>query len=1025
MKQRILSLFLVVCMLVVAVPVFLLPAAAAGETIYEFRSADGDGRMDKNTYGNLLATVRGNTALAALDLDAIPGAPEDLLGWYTWHNAEFVSAAAFAAGIIEAEGTVIFYPVTKTSAIKASQNMPLVDNTTGACTFGGFRGGWLVGRYSSTAFTRYESNNAGILTITTDNWGDGGMYVGAGGNPTGTVILPNFTNPAASAVRYQAIAAGAATLTVPKVTTSQTGSAAVMAIIHNGVYLWPEALAGQSFTTVAAAKASFADTPETDLTLDLTLAIGDTVDVLVKRKDGAAVGTAYVNPIVTYTGDVKTVDFHSIFEQVPGTANFPTIADGVATQTGPWRVGRYNSGTFAAFVDASANSLMKVTGEAEWGAGAMYFNASSGGAGVPYMAILPSGANYTSAVQYTTPSSAVVDITVDVSFVQAGHAYAILHNNEIIWPVSGKTFTSDYVAGDWQLTTEAKAAVPTVTLSGITVAAGDTIAFVADRGTTASSGQGFYGLNMRISGRLLAVGSSAESNLPATAGESGSTVTYPGAWSAVNYENADTITADNARLMNICSGKEFWVDSTGKPGDVSTYRAAAYRDTGHYWGGKVGAIAVKGGAAAGWRYTAEVSGFAQLDFAEFGNYIKDNDGNAIDSASVPKTEYAIYLNGQKVWPADGWYSIADMEANHNYADTVNAAVAASYPNGIYLTTGDHLEVLCKTPSGTNIYGGRGQRFAPRVIVEKKVADPTLEYSARLNDAFSLNFGLTAADARSVRLVYTLDGGDAQTVTCTKDGALFSAATEGVAAAHMTAPLTYTLWGEVEADDGAVSHRLATGETTFAAVMMQYVEAYRDATDAKGKAIYELAVATLNYGAAAQERFNAENTTLPNAGLTEEEKAYAKAGETAGYDQTKDAGATYFFAGASLLLEDTVKLKVFVNAQDGKIAPDGDVYLEYATSADFADAQTVKLVQRGNEGDVKSNAYLKAALTILPDAYAKTYYMRVVDADGKVIGTVLTYSVAAYAERVPGEKTLTDRIMTMGKAAEAYVAATKA
>lgn len=1024
MKQRILSFFLVVCMLVAVVPVFLLPAAATGETIYEFRSADGDGRMDTNTYGTLLTTVTGDAALAALDLNAVPGAPEDLLGWYAWHNAEFVSAAAFVAGIAKADGTVIFYPVTKTSSFSLSQNMPLTDKTAG--TFGGFRGGWVVGRYD-TAFTRYENNNAGILTVTTNNWGDGGIYLGAGGNPTGSMILPNFSqSPSASTVRYQAVAAGEATLTVPKVTTSN-GSAAIMAVMHNGVYLWPEALKGQSFTTVAADKTLFADTPTADLTLDITLAFGDTVDVLVKRKDGAAVGTAHVNPVVTYTGDVQASEFCTTFEQKPGGANFPVIdttANTMEAQTGTWQVGRYKSGTFAAFDDASANALMKVTGESEWGNGGMYFNVSSGGAGVPYMAILPSGANCTSAVRYTSPVAATLNITMDVSFVNANAAYAILHNNEIIWPRSG-TFTSDYVEGDWELTTAAKAAVPTVTLPGITVAAGDTIAFVADRGS-AGSGQGFYGLKMQISGRMLAAGSLSENCLPDTAGENGSTVTYPGAWSLVNYEKADAITADNARLMNVCSGTEFWVDNTGKPGDAGTYGALAYRRTGAYWGGKVGAIAVKGGAAAGWRYTAEVSGFAKIDFAEFGNYIKDNDGSAIDSNKIPKTEYAVYLNGQKVWPADGWYSIADMEANQNYAAEVNAAVAAACPNGIYLTTGDHLEVLCKTPSGTAVYDGRGQRFAPRVIVEEKTADATLEYSARLNDAFALNFGLTAADARSVRLVYTLDGGDAQTVTCTKDGALFSATADGVTAAHMTAPLTYTLWGEVDADNGAVPHRLAAGETTFAAVMMQYVEAYRDATDAKGKAIYNLAVATLNYGAAAQERFNAENTVLPNADLTEAEKAYTLTGETADATLTTNADAIYTFAGASLLLEDTVKLKVFVNAQDGKTAPDGDVYLEYATSADFADAKTVKLVQRGNEGDAKSNASLKAALTILPDAYAETYYMRVVQVDesgnATVIGTVLTYSVAAYAARVPGEKTLTDCIITMGEAAEAYLAA---
>lgn len=1029
MKQRILSLFLALCMLAVAVPVFLLPAAAAEETgkTYEFRASDGSGRTNANGAGTLLSTAVGAAALANTLENGVPGAPADLIGWYTWANGEFVPAELYAAGLKTADETVTFYPVTKTTAFSANNNMPLSDPNA----LYGFRGGWVVGGYSDSAFTQYGalSVNGAVLTVGAGTeWDRGGMYLTEGGYAPSHMILPNYTKNAASTLRYRAIAAGEVTFALPKIEVADSGAAAVMAIAHNGVYLWPAALAGKAVSDIATDKASFADAPADTLTFALTLAADDTVDVLLVRKENAGVGTAAASPTVTYTGNVQVDEIRTRFEQATGGVNFPQVNDSVVSQSAQWKVGRFKSGSFAAFDDASQGSLIRVTGEDEWGNGAIYTSdLSSGGVDVPNMTVLGNSGNYVTAVQYTAPVNAKLNIALTASFVNAGSAYAVLRNNEIIWPKSGAAFTGDYKEGDWALTTAAKGAV-SVSLSDIVVAAGDTISFVADRGTS-GSGRGFYGLQMQIAGNRYGAVSRALNNLPAAAGESGASVTFPGPWSFVNYANADNITADNARLMNVLSGKEFWVDNTGKPGDVGSYKAAVYHEAAAYWGGQPGTIAVVSGAAAGWRYTAEVSGFAQVDFAEFGNYAMTNpagdvpahyfgDGT-VPGETLPAYTYAIFRNGQKIWPKDGWYTVEGMTAGGvNHAATVNAAVAAAFPDGIFLATGDNLEVLCKAPVGISIYGGRGNRFAPTVTVAEKVADPALAFRANLNDTFSLTFDLTAVGASDMTLTYTING-ETQTVACTRNGNVFSAVTAGVVASDMTAPITYTLQGKV----GSQDYQFAAGETTFAAVMMRYVEAYRGATDAKGKAIYELAVATLNYGAVAQERFNKANTTLPNKDLTEAEKALVKTGKTATASRTTDENVIYTFAGATLLLKDTVQLKVVIDAQEGKTAPDASgLKLRYWTKADESDAQECALETRG---DMADSAYLKAALTIRPTAYAETYYMCVVDGADNVISTILTYSVAAYAARMPAEEDITARIITMGAAAEAYVAATKA
>ena len=225
-------------------------------------------------------------------------------------------------------------------------------------------------------------------------------------------------------------------------------------------------------------------------------------------------------------------------------------------------------------------------------------------------------------------------------------------------------------------------------------------------------------------------------------------------------------------------------------------------------------------------------------------------------------------------------------------------------------------------------------------------------------------------------------------------------------ANIFAPAT--VFERKSGDSVTISHAAYTEELTYAGLLMDYVNTYRTAEDALGKAIYQLAVATLNYGAAAQKRFAAENTPLPDAGLTDAEKALSL-GSAADALSLTGTATDYTFNGAACILRDRVQIKLLLTAN----TPTAGARLMYWT--DTEEAQYLELATQSGGPDTAQKAYLD----VLPTAYGTVWHFQVVDASGAALSAELTYSVGSYAARVTAEAEIAGRIITMGAAAEAY------
>lgn len=310
-------------------------------------------------------------------------------------------------------------------------------------------------------------------------------------------------------------------------------------------------------------------------------------------------------------------------------------------------------------------------------------------------------------------------------------------------------------------------------------------------------------------------------------------------------------------------------------------------------------------------------------------------------------------------------------------------------------------------SGVYIYQGSGYVHLPRLDYTA-----VSQRSAVMDAALGVRFLPVGGEELTAATI----GG--QTATVTKEagsyllgGILPNGMTETIS---LTWQVPDTVFERKSGDSVTISHAAYTEELTYAGLLMDYVNTYRTAEDDLGKAIYQLSVATLNYGAAAQKRFAAENITLPDADLTPEEKALLLGSAADALSLTGPA-TDYTFHGAACILRDRVQIKLLLTANT---LTDG-ARLMYWT--DNETAQYLELATQSGGPDTA----LKAYLDVLPTAYGTVWHFQVVDASGTALSAELTYSVGSYAARVTAEAEIAGRIITMGAAAEAYRTAANA
>ena len=279
----------------------------------------------------------------------------------------------------------------------------------------------------------------------------------------------------------------------------------------------------------------------------------------------------------------------------------------------------------------------------------------------------------------------------------------------------------------------------------------------------------------------------------------------------------------------------------------------------------------------------------------------------------------------------------------------------------------------------------------RPVVSLKEPDAAFTATASLGTSLTLTLGSTSRGASfapkangayidAASLKFNINDGDAG-FTVTAVGA--TAVISDIAAKQMTDKIAYTMTGDIKKPDGTVAKDLvlATGSISVADYLKSLLEANIS------EAYNDLAIATLNYGAAAQTYFNYKTDNLANTGvvgslsftLPEAESALAFAGSGA-----------YKFSGATLLLEDTVVLKLLV---DAKADPAADYATYYVKAAD----SDVKIALKQRKGDT-DGSHLKALVEIPFSKLGTTFTFAVYNGNGEQVSHALTYSVDTYAAR---------------------------
>lgn len=522
---------------------------------------------------------------------------------------------------------------------------------------------------------------------------------------------------------------------------------------------------------------------------------------------------------------------------------------------------------------------------------------------------------------------------------------------------------------------------------------------------------------------LIHTGFGLKKNVPTTDAD----VTFQGNWDFMLYAAASEIGTSAGRLANkyyATGGSAVYSDNPaiGYGADPSLTAGFNYH-THHEWGGQTYGAYVRNGSAVSYRYTAQDSGLVNITLDKLGH---------VSSPWASDVSWGIFLNGEKIWPkddtaiegltfADGWLRhTTAKEVKENLLTAEQLAAINAQLKNIYLHEGDKLEFACYAPGTASPWSNTGNVCYMSVdYVSRNVAElPAYKgVSATIGNKYGFTFLTEGENADIDKLELALTFGSGRTLTVDPIADMGGFRVDGILPAEMTEKITYKICA-VSTNGTVTAHRvLAEGETTYAEMLSGYL-----AGDADVKT-RDMVIATLQYGAAMQKRTMTNMDNLATAVLGEGDTlSFMLTDPVNAYAQAKDASKAYNFTGASLLLQDTVRVKLYIDLAEGMKMSNGELFLEYATTADFTGAKRSALTQRGNEGETwRSNAHLKAILDILPTACTGAMYFRVVTADGTVVSTTLTYSVDSYAARVPAEAEMTAAIRALGIATANYLA----
>ena len=782
---------------------------------------------------------------------------------------------------------------------------------------------------------------------------------------------------------------------------------------------------------------------------DVTVSTGDSLalvwrisDVMNYNNNSSPVyidGTG-MNFDITYTKGGCV--YQSVFDPLAGQNKpiNPAIAGYKVTYTGGWDLVSH-AGLTKYTPGESIDTVMNDTGAfistgftgGEWDAGAKTSTVTNGYAITGHSG-WPDGwgvypmLNSTGGWRYTAEYDGVLSLNLTklVSRHYVGdHGYvAVFHNGKMIWPMAegvGTNYYGDYnkwaVIGSYKTNLNATAianlavadgSAKTGSLAHIAVAYGDEIEILVRNDKDAT---GFWNDNSagfictadvaysKKSGGIM-FNTRLDENLPAApAADKAENFVYAPvfrdpAWSFVNFPK-EIITKENAVTKYLAMNRGatagtwndgFWGCDTGENWGYSDGRNTVFRMfSGGDWGPACG-IAVNDRAIGGYRYTAPSAGKIDIDITKLWTMATNatvTEGEGENAVEVPKKNgaitVAIFVDCQKVWPAgDDWYVLAEQGVD--YAADVAASIDAALTD-VIVGDGSTIDFLVDNPYNYDAWTTRGTVFEAAVTYKEQY--PVFATGAvSVGDSFTFKANATTDIAQNIK---------ANVVT--------------VAAKDVCNKFAYTVTGEI----GGKTVTLATGVTTMKDALMAYV------TDDANDKVSNMAIASLNYAAAAQKYFAVEEIAaadLANAGLTDAQKKVNPAGGyTAASRVATVEGAQAQLIGISLLLEDKIALKLVFNTKvEG-------AEVQMADNAEFTGATEVAYTATDDK-----KAYKAITDGIGAANYNSLIYIRVVNAEGTVISNTIAYSVTAYCQNMKGTVgAVADAILALYDAADAYKA----
>ncbi|MBQ8351240.1 MAG: hypothetical protein IJY20_04245 [Clostridia bacterium] len=742
-----------------------------------------------------------------------------------------------------------------------------------------------------------------------------------------------------------------------------------------------------------------------------------------------------------------------------------------------WTAGAYRDGTFWTFDYAPSPGLVFESGTSAWGDGSAYYQAGGGGNAM----VLSKNANRVLGLSWTAIASGRVSVNLNkLTFRSDGPAddkpidattyLVITKNDQVIWPtaIAGDSMvTTGFADAGWYKASAGNAAAlaahTNVTvgaaLSDVTVEAGDTICFYFGYANTR-----IVDCNPNVT--YTTVGDLSEDILytlpyayePArpmdpgqkpVAGAVSDTdpeVSYPGSWEMIVYDNAAAIAnSSSATAATYYTKSDSTMDAFFTAhkdyGSAGSSPAAFIYGLGAGWGEDYSiAVQSNGGhrAAAGFRYTAEHAGYLKASFDAFRRCVI---GWEMGAAGYNNLRFAIFVDGVMVWPtANGtatdyanWYKPYTVASDYKLASSaapdpaladmteeMNKALA---DEKFFVQQGSHVDFLITySATGVSIWQGASNVMLPAVDYTD-VFLTNFSASAAIGSSLALNFSAdvnTASFTPSETKPYlqadtaklTLGGGADGIVIGTPaitDGKL-TARVSNITAKQMTETVNYTFTADVKKPGGETETlTLADGTLSVASYMKALYNATTDT------ALRDLALATLQYGAAAQTYFGYKTDALANAGIS----ASLSFTPDAPKDKVAQSGnGDYYFDGATVLLEDTLQLKLLLTATDGARADWNSLYL--AINGKKTNA-TISLRSGNTDG-----TYLKAILDVPFAEFSTDYQITLHAADGTQVSTTLTYSVDTYIARtanITAQADMLAAIRNVGVAALNYKTAT--